>query len=128
MNERAPDGLEGLRPARVCGALLAALDAAEGRRRQRKRDQTPDAIGLKAKRELLERVVSADPPPAAFEAFLLECAGAPALTGDAGTKAAMARAIYDEWTLAHAMGDFAAWLEHGAPSEDAAAGSPRSQR
>ena len=39
-----------VRPAEVCAALLAALEAAEGRRRSRKRDQTPDAIGLAIKR------------------------------------------------------------------------------
>lgn len=33
-------------PARVCTALLATLDASEGRSRARKRDQTPDSIGL----------------------------------------------------------------------------------
>src|SRR5688500_4913591 len=50
-----------LRPAQVCRGLLAALDASDGRRRARKRDQTPDAIGLAAKRELLERAVRDDP-------------------------------------------------------------------
>src|SRR5690606_22702639 len=42
------------RPADFCRGLLAALDASEGRRRRRKRDTTPDAIGLAIKRELLE--------------------------------------------------------------------------
>src|SRR5438132_12968000 len=45
------------RPAVVCRELLAALDASEGRRRRRKRDTTPDAIGLTIKRDLLERAV-----------------------------------------------------------------------
>ena len=62
-----------VRPAEVCAALLAALEAAEGRRRSRKRDQTPDAIGLAIKRELLERVVQEDPDPEAFEEWLLHC-------------------------------------------------------
>ena len=44
-----------IRPAEVCKALLAALDASEGQRKRRKRDQTPDAIGLAVKRGLLER-------------------------------------------------------------------------
>ena len=38
--------MDTLRPRQVCAALLSALQAAEGRRRSRKRDQTPDAIGL----------------------------------------------------------------------------------
>jgi hypothetical protein len=114
-----------IRPADVCRALLAALDAAEGRRRQRKRDQTPDAIGLGVKRLLLERVVADDPAPEAFEAWLLDfpavCA-APELAGPAN---AMARAVFEEWRLAHALGEFRRWLEQGAPSDDATHGGAR---
>jgi hypothetical protein len=108
-----------LRPAAVCRALLAALDAADGRRRKRKRDQTPDAFGLGVKRDLLQRAVADDPPPDAFEEWLLtypaKC-GAPELAGPA---LAMARAVYEEWTLAHTSGEFRVWLEQGAPSDDA---------
>jgi len=46
-----------IRPTQVCQALLAALEASGGQRKRRKRDQTPDAIGLAVKRELLERAV-----------------------------------------------------------------------
>ena len=42
-----------LRPGEFSRLLLRALDAAEGRRKRRKRDTTPDAIGLGIKRELL---------------------------------------------------------------------------
>ena len=65
------DSLQSLRPADVCKALLAALDAADGRRRKRKRDQTPDSIGLSIKRELLEHAVRDDPSPEAFDEWLL---------------------------------------------------------
>jgi hypothetical protein len=37
----------------------------------------------------------------------------------------MARSVLDEWNLAHAMGDFRAWLDRGAPSDDASAVSPK---
>lgn len=104
-----------LRPADVCGALLAALQAADGRRRKRKRDQTPDTIGLAAKRQLLETVVRERPDASGFEAWLLQYAHDHGGTGATG---AMARTIFDEWRLAHAMPDFAVWLERGAPSED----------
>lgn len=107
-----------LRPSDVCRALLAALDAAEGRRRSRKRDQTPDAFGLSVKRELLRRAVQDDPAPDDFEAWLLEYpakCGAPELNGPA---LAMARAVFEEWRLAHALGEFRAWLADGAPSAD----------
>lgn len=113
------DPLPVLRPADVCRALLAALDASEGRRRKRKRDQTPDAFGLSVKRDLLQSAVTADPPPDAFEAWLLEypmTRESPELEGPA---LAMARAVFEEWQLAHTLGSFRDWLERGAPSEDA---------
>ena len=111
--------LAALRPADVCRALLTALEASEGRRRNRKRDQTPDAFGLGIKRDLLQRAVEEDPPGHAFEAWLLEyprTCGAPELEGPA---MAMARAVFEEWRLVHSLGDFRVWLERGAPSEDA---------
>jgi hypothetical protein len=108
------------RPADVCRALLAALDAADGRRRKRKRDQTPDAIGLAVKREILERVVQENPDPEIFEAWLLSYSQS---RHSSGAVTAMARAVLDEWHLAHTMGDFKAWLDRGAPSDDADAAS-----
>ena len=119
MNPDATSSPEELRPADVCRALLAALEAAEGRRRKRKRDQTADAFGLGIKRDLLQSAVEDDPAPEDFEAWLLEYPGkcnAPELEGPA---LAMARAVFEEWRLAHAMGEFRRWLEQGAPSEDA---------
>jgi hypothetical protein len=116
---------EAFRPADICKALLAALEAAEGRRRKRKRDQTPDAFGLSIKRDLLQRAVAEDPSPEAFEAWLLQyplTCTAPELAGPAF---AMARAVFEEWQLAHALGEFRAWLEQGAPSDDAADGKSR---
>jgi hypothetical protein len=107
------------RPADVCRALLVALEASEGRRRQRKRDQTPDAIGLGIKRDLLQRAVADDPAPDAFEAWLLNypvTCKAPELAGPA---LAMARAVFEEWRLAHSLGEFRQWLAKGAPSDDA---------
>ncbi len=54
-----------LRPAQVCSALLAALNASDGRSRARKRDQTPDSIGLALRRELLEQAAREAPAPPA---------------------------------------------------------------
>jgi hypothetical protein len=105
-----------LRPAAVCKALLTALEASEGRRRSRKRDQTPDGIGLTFKRELLEQAVSDDPEPEAFEQWLLDYT---AIHGSAGGIHAMARAVFEEWRLTHSMNEFKSWLEQGAPSDDA---------
>jgi len=112
------DAAAGLRPAAFCRGLLAALDGAEGRRRRRKRDTTPDAIGLGIKRTLLEAAVRDDPDPAAFEGWLLErCLEA----GDgSGGVHAMALAIWEEWRLAAASPAFLEWLARGAPSDDRA--------
>lgn len=105
------------RPASICRELLNAIDASEGRRRRRKRDTTPDAIGLAVKRDLLERAVAADPDPEDFEAWLLEqCVGSGPAEG--GVRA-MARAIFEEWRLARDAVSFRSWLAEGAPSDDA---------
>ena len=88
-----------LRPAAVCRELLAALEASEGRRRQRKRDTTPDAIGLGIKRALLEAVVVADPEPAAFEGWLLARCLEPYDGASVGAMRAMALDVLGEWRL-----------------------------
>jgi len=107
-----------LRPARVCTALLATLDASEGRSRARKRDQTPDSIGLAIRRDLLERAARDDPETDAFEQWLLDYVEVSTVPG---ATRAIARTVLDEWRLAHRMEPFAAWLEQGAPSEDSRA-------
>lgn len=111
--------LSALRPADVCRALLAALEASDGRRRKRKRDQRPDAIGLALKRSLLQRAVEDDPPADAFEKWLLDYAPTCTGPGEAGPAYAMARTVFDEWRLAHTLTEFRSWLEEGAPSDDA---------
>jgi len=101
----------------VCRELLAALEASEGRRQRRKRDTTPDAIGLALKRELLERAVAADPAADEFETWLHEqCLAA---GGAEGGVRAMALSIFEEWRLAQAAESFRDWLARGAPSDDA---------
>jgi hypothetical protein len=117
--------LKSVRPAEVCRALLAALEAAEGRRRSRKRDQTPDAIGLSIKRNLLTRAVEDDPTPEAFEEWLLNYPTQCDPPKWAGAASAMARAVLEEWRLAHSLKDFRVWLEQGAPSDDAKDDKPR---
>ena len=108
------------RPSEVCRELLAALEASEGRRQRRKRDTTPDAIGLAIKRGLLERAVAADPEPEAFESWLhAQCVGAGPAEG--GVRA-MALSIFEEWRLTQEAGAFHEWLARGAPSDDAPSG------
>ncbi len=105
------------RPATICAQLLQAMDASEGRRRRRKRNTTPDALGMEVKRGLLEAAVADDPNPDDFEAWLFARVQA---SGElAGATRAMALHVRDEWQFAVASGGFRDWLAAGAPSDDA---------
>lgn len=110
-----------LRPGAVCAALLDAMAGSEGRRKRRKRDTTPDALGLAIQRDLLERAAAADPDPDDFEGWLLEqvLAAGP----NAGAIRAVAQDILRQWEVAMAAPSFLDWLEHGAPSDDALPGA-----
>jgi hypothetical protein len=107
-----------LRPADVCRELLMALGASDGRRKRRHRDTTPDALGMALKRDLLERAVTADPEPDAFEGWLLERCWEMAGTASLGAARAMALEIMSEWRLATSSPAFRDWLARGAPSDD----------
>jgi hypothetical protein len=105
-----------IRPAMICAQLVQAMGASEGRRKRRKRDTTPDALGMAVKRDLLEAVIAEDPDPDAFEGWLfqrVQKAG-----GLAGATRAMAMQVWDEWQFAVASGGFRDWLASGAPSDD----------
>ena len=105
-----------VRPGTVCARLLAAMEGSEGRRKRRKRDTTPDAVGLGIKRDLLARAADDDPEPDDFEGWLLErCLDAGPL---AGATRAMALEVLQEWRVALAAPSFRAWLERGAPTDD----------
>jgi hypothetical protein len=106
------------RPAVVCQLLLQATDAAEGRRKRRKRNTTPDSLGMEVKRELLEAVVADDPDPDVFEAWLF--ARVQTSGRLAGATRAMALQVWDEWQFALASAGVRAWLAAGAPSDDSA--------
>jgi hypothetical protein len=106
-----------LTPAAFCRELIATLEASEGRRRRRKRDTTPDAIGLAMKRDLLEQAIAANPHAERFEEWLFERVLA---SGDgSGGLRAVAISILEEWRLVQQVGEFRVWLAAGAPSDDA---------
>ncbi len=106
-----------LTPATFCAELIETLEASEGRRRRRKRNTTPDSIGLAMKRELLERAVREEPGTDGFEEWLFECVlGAGA--GNGGLRA-VAVSILEEWRFASQVDHFRGWLAAGAPSDDA---------
>jgi hypothetical protein len=110
-----------LRPRVVCAQLLQAMDAAEGRRKRRKRNTTPDALGMEVKRELLEAAIADDPEPDDFEAWLFAQVQR---AGDrAGATRAMALEVRDDWQFACASGGFRDWLAAGAPSDDTRPGA-----
>ena len=105
-----------LRPGEFSRLLIGALGASEGRRRRRKRDTTPDAIGLSIKRELLERAAEEDPAPEQFERWLLEQAIGSEVPGPVR---ALCGEILSDYRVACADPGFRAWLAEGAPSADA---------
>jgi hypothetical protein len=108
--------LSPMRPADLARHLLAALDASEGRRRKRKRNTTPDSIGMSLKRTLMEDTVRQDPEPEMYEGWLLErCLASPEATGSVR---AMALELLSEWRLAQMSPVFRSWLEQGARSDD----------
>ena len=109
-----------LRPALVCRQLLQATDSSEGRRKRRKRNTTPDALGMEVKRGLLEAAITDDPDPDDFDAWLF--ARVQASGALVGATRAMALQIRDEWQFALASGTFRAWLAAGAPSDDSRPG------
>jgi hypothetical protein len=107
-----------VRPADVCRQLLTALDASEGRRRKRKRNTTPDSIGMAMKRTLLEETVQQNPNADDYEQWLLEyCLASGELNG---AMRAMALEVFYDWQLAQKSAEFRSWLEQSAPSDDAA--------
>jgi hypothetical protein len=109
------------RPAVICAQLLQAMDASEGRRKRRKRDTTPDALGMEIKRELLEAAIADDPEPEAFDDWLF--ARAQAAGELMGATRAMAMQVRDEWMFVAASGGFRDWLAAGAPSDDTRPGT-----
>ena len=105
-----------LRPGEFSRQYLNSLSASEGRRKRRKRDTTPDSLGMQLKRELLLAAMDDDPEPAAFEAWLLaRTLNAPA----SGPLRAMCAEILADYHFASLDPGFGQWLAHGAPSADA---------
>lgn len=105
-----------LTPGDFSRQALLALDASEGRSKRRKRDQTPDRLGMDLKRELLGRAAADNPSPEEFEGWLLQqVLAAPA----SGPVRAMCADILNEYRLSCFDPSFEAWLAEGAPSADA---------
>jgi hypothetical protein len=106
----------GVRPGEFCQFLLRTLEASEAQTRRRKRDQTPDHIGLAMRRMLLEHVIAIDPDEDQFERALLERVLASEMPGPLR---AMATLILNEYRFAATQPHLVAWLRAGAPNADA---------
>lgn len=102
-------------PEAFARQALAAIDASEGRRKRRKRDTTPDRIGLDLKRALLSAVEADRPGADELEGYLFQ---ATLRADDPGATRAMCRDILDEYRAAAWSPAFREWLERGAPSDD----------
>jgi hypothetical protein len=105
-----------VRPAEFCRGVMAAIEAADGRRRKRKRDTTPDTVGLALYASLVTRAIADDPPAEDFERWL-EARVREAGLGSGPLRATALR-LFDEWRLACADPSFLGWLARGAPSDD----------
>ncbi|MBV8085448.1 MAG: type III secretion fhipep protein [Chloroflexi bacterium] len=99
--------LSAIRPAAVCELLLNSIAVAEGRRKRRPRNTTPDNIGLNLKLQVLDECIAADPEPGAFEDWLLSRS----LEADAsGPLRAVCADILFEWQTVRALPDYRDWL------------------
>ena len=112
------------------GSLQKLARRPAGIRRAQQKAQARSNTGRlgSVKRQLLESVVHEDPDPQSFEAWLLNYAESSHETLPSGAVVAMARAVLEEWRLAHCMENFKAWLDHGAPSADADGKAPAEER
>ena len=105
-----------LTPGQFCQYLLRTLDASQAQTRRRKRDQTPDHIGLAIRRALLEHVIGDDPDESQLERSLMEQVLA---SETPGPLRAMAILILDEYRFAATQPELTTWLKAGAPNADA---------
>jgi hypothetical protein len=107
---------QNVRPAAVCELLLTSIEVAEGRRKRRARNTTPDNIGLNLKLELLQQCIEDDPDPDQFEAWLLQAALKPGQAS--GPIRAVCSDILFEWQTALTDPDYRDWLLAGPEGEE----------
>ena len=100
-----------VRPAQVCEWLLTSVEVAEGRRKRRPRNTTPDNIGLNLKLEVLQACIAADPEPDQFEGWLADAA----VRSDqaSGPLRAVCADVLFEWQTVLTNPDYRDWLLAG---------------
>ena len=95
-----------LRPAECAGRCSPRSKRPKDAGGKRKRDQTPDAFGLAVKRELLQRAIEDDPAAGSIRRMAAQLSSHLRGAGARRARAAMARAVFEEWRLAHSLGEF----------------------
>ncbi len=93
-----------LRPRELALLLLASADVLP---RKRARDQQADRAGLALKRQMLDRLVSLDPPPGEIETALVQIVDE--IGQPTGPARAIAGSLRDDWEAAAAVPQF---VEH----------------
>jgi hypothetical protein len=111
------DSTPAARPGQVCEWLLSSIEVADGRRKRRARNTTPDNIGLNLKLELLQACIADDPDPDQFEAWLLEAALRPGQAS--GPIRAVCSDILFEWQATLNDPYYRDWLLAGPEGEPA---------
>ena len=106
----------GPRPAQVCELLLTSIEVAEGRRKRRPCNTTPDNIGLNLKLDVLHKAIEADPEPDQFEAWLLQVSLQPGQPS--GPIRAVCSDVLFEWQATLNDPYYRDWLLAG-PEEEA---------
>ena len=110
-----------VRPAEVCEWLLTSIAVAEGRRKRRPRNTTPDNIGLNLKLDILQECIAANPEPETFEEWLLQAATKPGRAS--GPMRAVCSDVLFEWRAARQDPFYRDWLLAGAEEEEDASGA-----
>lgn len=99
----------------MCELLLTSIEVAEGRRKRRPRNTTPDNIGLNLKLEILQACIAADPEAGDFEGWLLTQSTQPGQPS--GPLHAVCADILFEWQTALADPYYRDWLLSGPEDE-----------
>jgi len=115
--QRWPIDPSAVRPAGVCEWLLTSIDVAEGRRRRRARNTSPDNIGLNLKLQVLRDCIADDPEPSELEAWLTARTLRPGEAG--GPLRAVCSDILFEWSTALQDPYYRDWLLAGTGDDDA---------
>ncbi len=112
-------------PPRPRDLALLLLATGDLRPRQRARDQQADDVGLRLKRQLLDRLAALDPDPEELDAALARIIDE--LGPPTGPTRALALSVREEWQMACTTPE---WFAHivGDALRESEGGSPRGRQ